>query len=83
MDVKIFKKNNLSSSGFYSSSRQQKGNYLDLAREQKKQWNMKMIMIPVVVGVLGTVTKDLEKRLEGVEIARKIETIHTTTLKIS
>ena len=32
--------------------------YLDLARElKKKQWNMKMRVIPIVIGALGTVTK--------------------------
>ena len=33
--------------------------YLDLARELKKLWIL--IVIPAVVGALGTVPKDLEK----------------------
>ena len=34
--------------------------YLDLAREQKKNlWNMKVTVIPIVIGALGTVTKGL------------------------
>ena len=37
--------------------------YLDLARELKKLENMKMMVIPIVVGALGTVPKGLEKRL--------------------
>ena len=39
--------------------------YLDLARELKKLWNMKMTVIPIVIGVLGTVTKGLVKELGG------------------
>ena len=37
--------------------------YLHLARKLKKkpQWNVKTTMIPIVVGVLGTVTKGLRK----------------------
>ena len=30
--------------------------YLDLARELKKPWNMKVSVIPVVAGELGTLT---------------------------
>ena len=30
--------------------------YLDLARELKKLWNMKVTVIPVVIGAFGTVT---------------------------
>ena len=33
--------------------------YLDLARELKKLWNMKVTIIPVVIGAFGTVTKGL------------------------
>ena len=38
--------------------------YLDLARELKKLWNMKVTIIPIVIGVFGTVTKGLLKGLE-------------------
>ena len=36
--------------------------YLDLAREPKKPWNMKMI--PIVIDALETLPKDSERRLE-------------------
>ena len=32
--------------------------YLDLARELKRLWNMKVTIIPIVIGTLGTITKD-------------------------
>ena len=35
--------------------------YLDLAKEFKKLWNMKVAMIPIVIGVLGTIHKELVK----------------------
>ena len=40
---------------------EKEGNYLDLAKELKKLWEMKVTVIPVVFGVLGTVCKGLEK----------------------
>ena len=33
--------------------------YLDLARDLKKLWNMKVTIIPSVIGAFGTVTKGL------------------------
>ena len=38
--------------------------YLHLAREPKKQWNMKVAVIPIVIGVLDTFTKVLVQGLE-------------------
>ena len=35
--------------------------YLDLARELKKLWNMRVKVRPIVVGALGTVQINLEK----------------------
>ena len=40
--------------------------YLDLARELKKLWNMKVMVIPIVIGALGTITKELIKGLEEI-----------------
>ena len=31
--------------------------YLDLSRELKKLWNMKVTIVSIVIGALGTVTK--------------------------
>ena len=39
--------------------------YFDLARELEKFWNMRVIVIRVVVDTLETVLKGLEKRLEN------------------
>ena len=37
---------------------EKKDEYLDLAREFKKLWNIKVTFIPIVIGALNTVTKD-------------------------
>ena len=54
---------------------QNKVKYLDLARELKKLWNMKVSIIPIVTDAFGTVTKGLLKRLEDLEIRGRVETI--------
>ena len=51
--------------------------YLNLARELKKLWNMKVTFIPIIIGALGTVTKGLIKALEDLEIKGRSETIQT------
>ena len=52
-----------------------KDNYQDLAWELKNLWNMKVTVIPIVIGALGAVTKWLIKELEDLEIRRRVETI--------
>ena len=54
--------------------------YLDLARELKKLWNMKVTIIPIVISAFGTVTKGLLKGLEDMEVGSRVETIQTTAL---
>ena len=61
--------------------KEKKEKYLDLARELKKLWDMKVTFIPIITGDLGTVTKGLLVRgLEDLEIRGQVETIQTTTL---
>ena len=50
-------------------------NYLDLAWELKKLWNMKVTIAPFVIGALGTITKGLLKDLEDLEVGEQVETI--------
>ena len=59
---------------------EKKDKYLDLSRELKKLWNMKVTIVPIVIGALGTVTKGLLKGLEDLEVGGRIETIQMTTL---
>ena len=46
--------------------------HLDLARELKKVWNMKVTVVPLVLGPLGTPAKALEKRLKTIGVETKI-----------
>ena len=41
---------------------EKKDKYLELARELKKLWNMKVTVTPIVIGALGTVTPGFVKR---------------------
>ena len=59
---------------------EKKDKYLDFARELKKLWNMLVTIIPIVIGVFGTVTKGLLKGLEDLEFSGRVETIQTTAL---
>ena len=54
--------------------------YLDLARELKKLWNMKVTIIPILIGAFSTVNKGLLKGLEDLEIGGRVETTQTTAL---
>ena len=54
--------------------------YLDIAWELKKLWNMKVTIILIVIGALGTVLKRLLKGMEDLEVWGRVETIQTTTL---
>ena len=54
--------------------------YLDLARELKKLWNMKVTIIPIVIGAFGPLTKGLLNGLEDLEVGGRVETIQMTAL---
>ena len=41
---------------------------------------MKLTVMPIIIGVLGTIPKCLIKRLEYLEIRGKVEIIQTTAL---
>ena len=60
--------------------REKRDKYLDLAREMKNLWNMKMTMITIINGALGTVTKGLVQGLEHLEIRGRVEILQTTAL---
>ena len=54
--------------------------YLDLRRELKKVWNMKVTVVQLVVGALGTPAKPLEKRFNTIAIEIKITELQNTVL---
>ena len=48
--------------------------YLDLTGELKKLWNMRIMVISVVIAALGTFPKGLLRRLEELERTENIQT---------
>ena len=46
----------------------------------KNLWNMKVTMIPILIGALGTVMKRLLQGLEDLDITGRVKTIQTTVL---
>ena len=59
---------------------EKKDKYLDLARELKELWNMKVTITPIVTGAFGMVTKGLFKGLEDFAVGGRVETIQKTAL---
>ena len=57
-----------------------KDKYLDLARELKKLWNLKVTIIPIVIGAFSTVNKGLLKGLDDLDVGGRVETIPMTAL---
>ena len=47
---------------------EKKDKYLDLVKELKKLWNMKVTIAPIVIGAFVTITKGLLKGLEDLEV---------------
>ena len=50
-------------------------------RPEKKIWNIKVMVISLVVGTLGSIARGLIKSLEELEIRRRIETIQSAVLR--
>ena len=59
---------------------EKKDKYLDLARELRKLWNMKVTIVPIVIGAFGWITKGLLKGVEDLEVGGRVETIQMTAL---
>ena len=46
-----------------------KGKYEDLRKEVAKLWSVrKVVIIPIIIGALGTLSKNLERYVEGIEM---------------
>ena len=54
--------------------------YLDLAIELKRLRNMKIAVLPILIGTMRTVFKALVRGLNDLEIGRRFETIQTIAL---
>ena len=54
--------------------------HCDLAGGLKNLWNIKVTVIPILIGALGTVIKRLIQGLEDLEIRGRVESIYATVL---
>ena len=59
---------------------EKKDKYIDLARELKKLWNMKVTIVPIVNGAFGTIPKGLLEGLEVLEVGGQVDPIQMTAL---
>ena len=55
---------------------EKRDNYLNLARELKRLWNMKVTIVPIVIGAFGTINEGLLKGQDDLEVCERVETIH-------
>ena len=51
---------------------EKKYKHIDLARELKKLWNIKVTFIPIVIGALCAVTEELIRKLEDLEAGGRV-----------
>ena len=54
--------------------------YMDLAAEIRRQLRVKAVIVPIVLGALGTVPAKLSKSLEKLEIEDVIGSLQTAVL---
>ena len=54
--------------------------YQDLVREMKKLWDMKVVVIPIVLEALGTTPKTLQKRMKDIGIETRIAELQKTVI---
>ena len=55
--------------------------YQDIKREIKKMWNVKEVtIVPLIIGVLGTIGKNFERWLKEIEIDCSIELLQKACL---
>ena len=54
--------------------------YQDLKRELQKLWNMKVKVVPIVIGALGTPPKDIKRRVQELGIETRIEEMQKTVI---
>ena len=52
--------------------------YHDLARELRKLWNMKVKVIPIIIGTLGTTPRQVKKRLEVIGKETRVKELQKT-----
>ena len=67
-------------SGVDSKEIEKMEKYQDLVRELKKLWDMKIVIIPIVLGALRTTLKTLQKGMKDIEIKTSICELQKTVI---
>ena len=67
-------------SRFEENEKEKIEKYLDLRRELKKIWNVRLKIIPLVVGSLGATAKQFSKRLKETDITAEKWQVQLTVL---
>jgi hypothetical protein len=55
-------------------------NYKSLCIEIQRMWNLKCVIIPVIIGATGVVTRSLGKNLEAVPGKHSIDSLQKTAI---
>ena len=67
-------------SGVKEKENEKVENYQNLARELRRMWEVKAIVVPIVVGALGTVPLRLKNNLKEIEVDTSISLIQKSAL---
>ena len=59
---------------------EKKSKYKDLEIEIQRMWKMKIEVIPIVIGALGTIKKGMENNIRNVSEAMNIKSLQKTCL---
>ena len=59
---------------------EKKSKYNGLCIEIQRMWNMKCMIIPVIIGATGIVTRSLRKNLEAVPGKHSIDSLQRTAI---
>ena len=56
-------------------------NYQDLKRELKRNWKLRTVtVVPIMIGALGAVSKDIEKWLAEIGVTSRLESLQGACL---
>ena len=58
--------------------KEKRDKYFGLTRKLKMLWNMKVTVILIIIGALGTIPKSLVKWMEELDIRGRAKTTQTT-----
>ena len=67
-------------SGIFEKEKEKIEKYQDLRRKMAKLWSIKMSVVPIVVGALGTVTNNLGKHQKTIGVTATVELLQKAAL---